>query len=263
MKVIVKPVPTTEKRWAQENGKGKYTLEPAYDYKTGRYRIGLTDEELAEMGKNLGYDMSPYRSNDGANSFWKSRQSKIMLPMHSIVWDTGTPLDRIYYELAKLDPVIANSWKEYKQGLWPEARYYMTSDEMESEQEAGRAVTLRKAAVLIDEMSDKKKADVIAAISGEITHNRNSNYIDARIGDLIESDPKMVVKWASEDLERLDLVALVKKGLKKNVLRNDNQGIYFGDTHIGYDEEGAVEFFRNVDHQAMKLQIKDLINKAM
>lgn len=260
MKVIVKPVPKNEKRWAQENTKGKYTLEPTYDYRTGRYNIDLSDEELESMEKNLGFKMAPYRSNDGKDSFWKSRQAAIRLPMHSIVWDTGTPLERIYYELAKKDPVIANSWKEYKQGLWPEARYYMTSDEMESEQEAGRAVAIRKAAVLIDEMSDQKKADVIAAISGEITHGRTTNYIDARIGELIENDPHMVVKWASEDLETLDLVALVKKGISKHVLRLDNQGIYFGDTHIGYDEQGAVEFFRSVDHQAMKLQIKELIN---
>ena len=147
--IQIKPIVTT--KWHGQKKEKSFTrpkvLQAFVNPETMTYRTGLEYEEVndkykidgkpateaAYYGSILKVDLSNQFLFSQPHPFWDAKMARLVLENKTIILNTNTPLEYIKYKFAKASDFVANSMREYEEGLYPEATHVIFSEEEEVE----------------------------------------------------------------------------------------------------------------------------------
>ena len=216
--------------------------------------------ETLIYSKETGYDLSNRFDPTTPHPFWSTKAGQIKLPNHTTFLDTEKPLEYVKIKNLKASKFVANSMKEWEEGLFPEATHVIFDEEDEMRLKATKVQLRNKAISLTMNMSNDEKADIAQILSSKNLNGRSANFIDVEINNLIEDDAATFIKYVEMDKKEMNTRATVLRAIAKNVLTKEGtQILYMGNT-IAMDYEEAVKWFMNPQNSKMKVAILEKLN---
>lgn len=263
--VEVRPLP--KEKWHKKSGKESFSQpkgsQVLYNPKTGKYDTGLTEQEAEEWGKELGLDLSDKFTPDQEHPTWGLKAFNIRLENNTMIFDTSRLIDKIKVRNMKASKFVANSLKEWKEGLWDEATHVIFDEADEIEDKATKLEKRRKATRLVDKMTPSEKVSMILILNGKFMKNKSNSAIDVELEEAIEESPDKLdtfLKYASIDAKDFALRGQVLEALHRQILTREQEAVYYHGERIGYDVDDAVEWFKNPDNQKLKVSILEKLN---
>lgn len=262
-KIEVRPL--DRKQWHGKKGKENFSrpkaIEALYDDETGMYATGLTPEEEIKYSKRLGgVDLSKAFNPSEPHPYFSTKAATIVLPNHTVIFDTDKPSDYVKIKVMKASKFVANSQAEYDNGKWPFATHIIYDGNEEIITKASKIQLKNKASAILFKMDKSAKIAIIQVLRNKNAKGRSDEFIDVEIDDIITNEPGDFLKWAEMGREEVTLRASVLELLQKNLLTKDPTGIhYLGDT-LGYDIDAVIDFFKKPENQHMKVAIFEKLN---
>lgn len=263
MKIEVRPIET--KKWHGKTGKESFTrskkIQALVDPSTNEYATGLTKEDIEKL-RDMGitYDLSPNFNQGEPHPFWDSPMATIELKNATMFFDTKKPLDYIKMKILKASKYVANSMKEYEEGLFPEATHVIFDESEEVEIKATKVAIKKKAIIEAAKLSKDRKIALIMILAGKNLKGKSDDFVEVELDKIIERKPKDVLRYIEMDPEKVSLHALVLEALQKSVLRKQGHKILYYDSVIGGDVYDVVSYLQDEENQDLKLRIMSAVN---
>lgn len=231
------------------------------DPSTGRYATGLTEADQKRLEALTGLDLSDIYIAGRPHPFWSSKMGQVVLEDATNIFNTENPLEEIKVKLLKANHFIANSWAEYESGTAPYAQFVVFDETEEIEAKASKAAARKQVYKITEKLTLAKKADIVMVITGVSVAKQSADYVDVKFEEAMdEVGPVKMLELLQEDPKRVGMRAFVLEALDRALLRKEGSSVYYMDTHIGYDLDGAVDYFLDKDNQTMKAIIIDKLN---
>lgn len=262
---IVEVRPVKKERWHGKDGKNAFarpiTVEALVSARTGQYATGLSDEDRERLEKRTGYNLSPDHKVGQPHEFWNSQAALIKLDHKTTVFDTDRPLDEIKVKVLKASDLVANSQKEFEDGLYPSALFVIFDEAEDVEIKASKAATKRKVIIEGAKLTKARKAEIVQILTGISVRHQSDDYVDLKLDEAVENEgPDKVLTLMQRDKARTSLHAVVLEALHKNVLRKDGTAVYYMDDQLGFDIESTIEYFIDSKNQTLKALILEKIS---
>lgn len=284
-KVQVKPI--QGKKWHEKKGNESFTKTKVIcalvDANTMTYATGLnyTDRNYTDpsdpkvkiteaeyYGKLLKADLSNQFNLDEPHPFWDSKISKVRLENRTMIFETNIPLNYVLVKFMKQSKYIANSMKEYEEGLWPEATHVIFDESEEVEVKATKVAIKKDAIIQSAKLSKGQKIELILVLSsdnGDYIKAKNlkgksDDFVEVELDKLIESKPAEVLSHIKMDKEDLASKALVLEALQKHVFTKEGHKIKYHESVLGQDIQDVVLYLNKPENQEFKLRIISQVN---
>jgi hypothetical protein len=262
-KVEVKPI--IRKKWHNKTGKEDFSkpkvIEVLYDDQIGGYATGLTAQEEEEYGKLMGVRLDNRFNPEEPHPYWSAKVAAISLPNHTLVLDTSKASDYVKVKNLKASKYVANSQKEYEEGLWPFATHVIFDEAGEADVKASKIQLKKKAIIQTAELSKDAKIALIQVIRNKNLKGKTDNFVDVELDDVIEKEASEVLKYLSMGREEVTLRAQVLELIQKNVLTKQDRAIFYMGDRLAEDYEAALEWFRSPENNKTKIMILEKLNR--
>ncbi len=263
---IVEVRPIEKESWHRKHGKDSFkrpvTIEALISINTGQFATGLNEKDRERLEKATGQNLSPDYMAGKPHEFWNSPAAAAKLEYKTNIFDTNKPFDEIKIKMLKASDLVANSMKEYEEGLFPQAIFVIFDETEEIERKAGKAAIKRQVVIESSKLTKSRKAEIVQILSGVSVKGQSDNYVDWKLDEEIkEHGPEKVLIILQRDTARTSLHAFVLEALQKNILRKQGAAVLYMDDQIGFDLEAAIDYFADKKNQALKAQILEKINE--
>lgn len=243
--------------------------------RSGIYADVLTKNEKAflEEYMNLEYNaLSIYNKKE--NNFWSDANPQgigvVELTKGDNYFDLSNPRDYIKYKILLAWPnIIASSLQELQDR--PKATYeFVIVNDEDASKAANTKVTLKAQAYKefgkIENDFDKMRI-IIETIDGKpVAASSKLEYLQGKIGDIIESNTKMFLSTAKDPL--LDNKILLKKAIEAGVVANRSGLLFLREGNMPLCNNGedstlsvAAKYLSLPKNQELKFSIEAKINK--
>lgn len=261
--VEIRPLPKG-KLWhgktEKEFGENSLTIEATYDSRTGQYATGLTEEEREKYEKELNVDLSPVFDPENPHPYYSTANAKLKLKGHTTILYIDRPQEYIKYKLAKASKYIANSIKEWEEGKWPEARYYIFDEVEEVKVKASKIQKRNEAIRLAAELTNDEKVNLIQIISNISVRGAKTDKLDVELDYIIENKTQEFLNYVKMDKQEAYARATIMEAISRNVLIREGATITYMGEPIASDLESAVEWFINPQNQKLKVALLDKLS---
>ena len=227
------------------------TIRAFYDSSVGSYAIGLSDEDLKRLSEIIKVDLSPSFDND----FWAT-ELKLKIGNEGLVLDPNNALDEIKIAVAKANKYIANSLKEWKNGLWPDAKFVIKNEREEAEVEEGIINLKLEAAKIFDKLTPVKRKQLLK-LYGKGANNVTDSFVTAKLYGEMENNPKDFIKKATMDAKELDVRSLIFDLENMGIIINKGGQLTYNDDVLGYDREDTVANLLKPKAQELLVSLKE------
>ena len=278
MKIEVRPLEI--KKWHGHKGKESFTrpkrLNVLVDEETRQYATGLnyvdktfTDpddpkKKLTEAeyyGKILKADLSPLYLEDELHPFWDSKNPKVKLENRTMFFDTEIPIDYIRIKVMKASKFVANSMKDWEEGLYPYATHVITDEAEEVEAKATKVQNRNQAVIKLHDTPIDRKIQLVLILDGKNLRGASDNTITVEVDKLVNTKPDEVLRYLNMNKEQLASHALILEALQKNVLRKQGHKIMYFESAIGNDVDEVIDYLALDENQDLKLRIMSSVTK--
>lgn len=259
MLVEIRPIET--KKWhgkeKEESFKRPMKLPALVDGETMRYSTGLSSEDIKYLvdEKQVTYDLSSEYNPEKPHVFWDSVLPVIKLENLTQFFNTELALDYIKVKIAKASKYIANSMREYEEGLFPEATHVIHDESEEIEIKASKVALKNKAVIEASKLSSEKKAQIILILDGKLLKGKSDETITVAMDALINEKPGEVVRYIGMNKKSVALEAMVTEAIEKNVLQEKGHKIMYHDSVLGVDVADVVQYLELDENQDLKLRL--------
>jgi hypothetical protein len=244
MKIEVRPISIS--RWHKKTGKESFTrpkrVAALVNTDTMQYDTGLTEEEIQEFSEKLRVDLTPVFNPDQAHPYWDSLVNSVKLENNTMVFDTDNINDRIKIKMMKASKFVANSLKEYQEGMFPEATHVIFDESEEVEAKASKLAIKRQAILEAAKLSKGRKIQLILLINGKNLKGKSDNFIEVELDKIVEKDAPTLLRYMQRDEEGVSTEALVAEALQKSVLRKKGHKIMYHDSVLGTDIQDVATY---------------------
>ena len=255
-KIEVRPI--ERKKWHGKEGKENFAqpmyIEALYDPATGKYATGLDEAQKKRLEKQTGFDLSDGFTGE-PHPFWNSKMGRIKLPAMTTIFDTSKPLDEIKVSVLKASRFIANSLRDYENGLYPDATHVIYDESEDVKMRASKVQRKKKAYKLAAKLTDEEKANVIQILTGRSVRKQSQDYLDVELDKLIEGDVAKFIETAEMDSNELYLRGAILEGLYRNILTKEGSAILYMGDMIGHNLDEAIKYFSDPNNQVIKASI--------
>ena len=270
MKVQIRPIPV--RRWHGKTGNESFTrpkvIQALVDPDSMTYATGLTEEEEKNLGERLKVDLSKQFLIDKPHPFWDSKMGEVSLDNRTMIFDTDNPIELIRIKICKNSKYVANSMKEYEEGLFPEATHVIFDESEEIEEKASRIEIKKKAVMETAKLSKGKKVELIMVLSADGSDylraknlkGKSDNFIEVELDKVIENKSADVLRYLKMDKDELATNALVLEALQKNVLEKVGHKIMYHESILGQDIYDVIKYMNAPENQEFKLRILSQVN---
>lgn len=270
--MIVQIKPVYSDKWHQKKGNESFarpkSIQALVDPDSMTYATGLTEDEEKEYGKKLKVDLSKQFNLEEAHPFWDTKMGSVKLENRTMLFDTKNPLDFIKVKICKASRFVANSYKEYEEGLFPEATHVIFDESEEVEEKASKIEIKKQAIIQSSKASKARKIQMILVLSAEGDYLRaknlkgkSDNFIEVELDKLIERKADEVLRFLKMDKEDLAGQATVLEALQRNVFDKVGHKIMYHDSVLGEDIYDVVKYINAPENQEFKIRILSLINE--
>ena len=170
------------------------------------------------------------------------------------------PLEYIKVKVMKASKFVANSMKEYEEGLWPEATHVLHDEAEIAEMSASKVEIKNEAIIEASKLSPERKIELVLILGGKNLKNQSANFITVELDKVINANPEEFLRAVKLDKKQVANQALVLEALQKGVLRREGQRIFHMDAPLGIDEIEVAEYLSKDDNQDIKLMILQKLN---
>jgi hypothetical protein len=193
MKIEVRPI--QKKKWHNKVGAESFarpkTLNVLIDSNTRQYATGLDyvnkvmedpdggKTKLTEgeyYAKVLKVDTSPQYFEGTFHSFWDSKAVKIKLENKTMFFDTSIPLEAVKIKIMKASKFVANSMREYEDGLFPDATHVITDEAEEIEVVASKVAQRNKAIIECNKLTRDKENQIILILGNKNVKGKSDDF---------------------------------------------------------------------------------------
>lgn len=257
MQVEIRPIEreTWHGKKGSESFKRDITLQPLVDGNRRTYAVGLSQEELKGFEEKMGVNLSLQYNQEKNHEFWDSRQAVIKLKNRTEFYDTTIPLKALQVKMLKACPYVANSQREYEEGLWPEATHYIHNEAEEMEVIASKLALRNKAIRDVTSLTLDQKAQIVLLLSGKVVKGRSQDLIEVELNRIIEDKPKDVLYYIERDKEINSVEALVLEAINKSILIKKGHRIMYFDADLGTSTEEVAKYLMDPANQELKIRI--------
>lgn len=260
MENIVEIRPIETKKWHGKQKEENFTrpkrVGALVDGQRMVYCTGLTEEEEKKYSDILKEDLGKQFNHKHAHPFWDSQQATLVLENSTTFLYIDRPLDYIKYKIAKASKFIANSIKEYQEGMYPEATHVLFDEKQEADSKAAKVVAKNKVIKLADELSLDRKIQILLILTGKNLKKQSNNFVLVEMDKLIEAQPDEVLRYIQmEDKAAVAAYALVLECIQKGILKKEKQKIFFHEIHLGDDPMTVAEYLSKDENQELKLRL--------
>jgi hypothetical protein len=254
-------IPKWHGKTEQEAFTQPHTLEALYDHNTGGYATGLTVEEEEKYSKKLNVDLSRAFNQDEPHPFWNSKMGRVKLENATMILNDEIALEFVKVKMLKASKYVANSMKEWQEGLFPEATHVIYDETQEEDIKATKQLKKQEAVRLSLELSPDAQANIVQILTGNSVKGKSANFMVGEIGDLIDTRLDDFIIEAKKDKKDLFVQAAVMEAIYRNILTKEGTAVYYLSDKIGFDFDSAVEWFKDPQNQNMKTMILAKLNK--
>ena len=263
MLIEVKPLPL--KKWHGKEGKDDISqgtiLEVLVDSRTHRYATGLTEEDIKMLKKKMpGVELDNNYIPGKPHSYWSSKAAKIKLPNKTIILDTSQPQEYIKYKNLKASKYVANSIKDWEDGLFPEATHYIYSEEEEVSRKASKVALRKTCYKLLDKLTKQQKISIIQILSNKNVKHMSEDSLDVYIDDIIEKQPLEFIETSKSDKEYLNMKGILYDAMSKNVVHRKGITYYYMGTKLGDDLDSTINLLLSEDGAKLRTIILEKID---
>lgn len=263
--MIVEVRPIEKVKWHGKTEREAFArpiaIEALVSKSTGQFATGLSQEDRERLEAATGFNLSPDYHIDMKDSFWTSTTAQIKLEHKTNIFNTKKPLDEIKINVLKASDLVANSQREYEQGMFPGALFVIFNEQEETEIKASRAAVKRKVIMEAAKLSKEKKAEIIQVLMAITVKHQSADYVDLKFDETIEQHgAELVLAYIKKDKTRLATHALILEAIHKGVLRKEGASVYYMSDQLGFDIESTIDYFLDINNQMLKIQILEKIN---
>ena len=253
--------PIEKQRWHGKTGKDSITrpvkIQAFYNVRTGRYDTGLSPEDKERLEKLTGFNLSDHYTKEVPHPYW-SEQGVITLPNGTKIFNDEKPQDEIAIKVMKASEIVANSMKEYEEGLFPFATHVIYDEREGVEIKASKIAIKKEAYIETNKLSREKKTEIIQILTNKSMRKQSDSFVEIALDELVELKPQDVLDLIKKDKADVGVHAMVLEGIDKNILRKEGTSVYYMDDQLGFDVSSAVQYFKDPSNQKLKAEI---INK--
>lgn len=261
-KIQVRPLDI--EKWHGKKGAesfaGTFTVTALVSGTTGSYKTGLSPEEEEEYGKLLRQDLSARHDRNKAHEFWDSEAAAVKLENKTNFIDKGEALGFVHYKILLNSKFVANSMKEYEEGLWPEALFVIVDEDTDSDIKASKISIIKEVFAKSAELSKDKKADIILVLSGRLVRGKSDNFIEVAFDEEVQKNPKDVLNIIKMDKKKTATHALILEAQQKYILNKAGHRYMYHDSILGDDIYSTIEYLEKPENQELKLRITQAVN---
>lgn len=237
--------------------------------RTGGYVNVLTNSEKEYLENILGLEKNALSVHKKENNYWDDSNKEgfgtVEVSKKDTFLNLADPLDYIKYKvlLANKD-VIAPSLQAYQD--MPRATYdFVLISENSASEEAKSKVSAKAKAYRefgkVEDNTDILRL-VIELIEGRpVSKNTNINMLQAKIGDIIDSNAKLFIKTVTDPL--LNTKVLIKNAVESGVIACRGNYYYYKESNLPLCEDGqeptfnvAAAFLNHPKRQELKFSIE-------
>lgn len=212
--------------------------------RSGGFADVLTKDEKNFLEYKLGLEKNALSVHNRTNNFWSDANEdgvgKVVLKKGDNPLDLSNPIDYIKYKilLANKDQV-APSMQALQDK--PKATYrFVLINEADTTKAANTKVTLKAQAYVefgaIREDRDKMRV-IVETLDGRPTApNSSVEYLQGKVGELIEANTKMFLQVAKDPL--LDNKVLIRKAIEAGLVSNRGNYLYLKDGNLPLCDSG-------------------------
>lgn len=246
---IIKIKPISKDSWSGMNRfpKCKDTIAP--NQRNGAYAVDLgNDEDRRELERRLDLsqgDLSPF------SKFW--RDFTVHIHDKELILDLNNPMDYISYKVLMASPRVAESEKDEHRVLKPKAEYAIYNEE-ERAKTANMKVNLKKKAWKIFNSASVKEMRDILKLLGVQAHNASTEIVENKLSEFVEESPEKVI--AIKDDASFKMKVFLADCIRVKALRRNAGAYFYGDVHLGHDEETTIVFLEDPENQEIYLALK-------
>lgn len=270
MKVQIRPI--YRDKWHEKKGNESFArpkiIQALVDPNEMVYATGLTKEEEIEYSEKLKVDLSKQFNLEQPHPFWDSKMGEVKLENRTMIFDLDNPLEFIKVKICKASRFVANSLKEYEEGLYPEATHVIFDESEEVEEQASKVEIKKRAVIETAKLSKTRKIQMIMVLSADGDYlkaknlkGKSDNFIEVELDKLIETKAKDVLRYLDMNKEDLATQALVLEALQKNVFDKVGHKIMYHDSVIGEDLYDVVKYMNAPENQDFKIRVLSQVNE--
>lgn len=255
--------PLNIERWHGKTGSesfaGSFTITPLVDAATRTYKTMLSPEEIEKFSKEIGEDLTPKLSNDKPHTFWDSEAVAVRLENRTNFIDVDQTLGYIQSRFLLGSKYVANSMKEWEEGLWPEAQFVIIDEETDSDIKASKLQITKSAIIESAKLPKDRKVAIILILSGKIVGNKSDNFIEVALDEEIQKNPQEVLNYIKMDKKEILTHGLILEALQRYVITKVGHRYMYHDSVIGEDIYEAIKYLNTPENQELKLRIQAAI----
>jgi len=150
---------------------------------------------------------------------------------------------------------VANSMKEYTEGLFDEATHVIYDEKEELEVLASRIELKESAIVKVRDISEEKKINIVKILSGKNLTGSKPSTVKVHLSKLIDTDAKAVHRQLERDEDSIVVEALVLNCVASNILLKKGHKYYYYNDFIADSVEGLVDYFKNEENQQLRFTL--------
>jgi len=270
--MIVQTKPIRHNSWHGKTDKESFArakvIQAFVDPESRTYATGLSDEEERKYGALLKVDLSKQFLLDTPHPFWDSKMAEIKLENRTQFWNTDNALEYIYIKVMKASKYVANSEKEYEEGLWPEATHVIFDESEEVDTQATLIETKNAAIIQCSELSKNKKIELIMVLSSggdylkaKNLKNKSDNHVNVELDKILQTKSQEVLRYLKMDKDFISTYALGLEALQKNVLNKAGHKIMYHDSVIAEDLNDLIDYLNKAENNEFKLRLLALVNQ--
>lgn len=252
---IVKIKPIRKDSWAGMNRfpKCKDTIAPIQ--RNGAYTVDLGDDkDRRELETKLDLsqgDLSPF------SKYW--RDFTVHIHDRELILDLDNPMDYITYKVLMASPRVAESDKDEHRVLKPKAEYAIFNEEEKAKRENMKVTLKKKAWKIFNSASNKEMRDILKLL-GVNAHNATQEIVENRLSEFVENEPAKVIEVKEQD--NFKMKVFLSDCIRIKALRKNAGAYFFGDVHLGHDEEMAILFLEDPENQEIHLALKQKLQAS-
>ena len=240
----------------------KHVIAPYLQGGSNMFATGLNDDDLEYLAEQkCPYDLNPIYQ-EGKPSFWLSQMIKIELPVTPLfLHPYRSILDFLKWKYLLVSSYVYKNKEEIKTGSKTGATHYIYNESEDIQIKAAEIESKQSLAIKLSKLTLEKKRNLILIIFNENTENKDDNYLSVRLDDAMQSkDTKEKLEYLLvEDDSLINLKALIKKAVGKNVIRRTKEGYFHFENNLGVLEEDVIKYLLKPTSQEVLLSIQTKI----
>lgn len=253
--VEIRPLPS--RKWHGKKDGESFSqpkaVEVLYDPELGGYATGLTEEEANTYGKKLGVDLSSLYRADEPHTYWSTKPSWIVLPNHTIVFDTEKPTDFVKVKNMKASKMVANSMAEWEAGKFPDATHVIFDETEEVALKASKIEIKNKAIEYLGKMTLEDKINVVRVLSERSVKNQSADFITVEMDEIVTNKPKELCDLMLLGRQQVSIRSQILEMVSRNIITKENGSYFYMGELLGMDFDDVVGFFMNPNNSKMKV----------